>query len=199
MPHGGFETSLLCRSRGLRANRTTRSSWIAPLFRGPTSGRFSRAFARSAGRRSNRSSRTLNDEAASSACGCHHRTMKKRALDRAPVTSKGGPIVGDLPSTLELVLGNQIYIPKQELHPGLRNRLLRLAAFQNPEFYKAQAMRLSTYNKPRVIACAEDLRITSDFRAAASMTFARRYRAWRSHGHSRRTPRRQSLGSEVSR
>ena len=58
---------------------------------------------------------------------------------------------------MELVLGNQIYIPKQGLHPGLRNRLLRLAAFQNPEFYKAQAMRLSTYSKPRVIACAEDL------------------------------------------
>jgi len=33
---------------------------------------------------------------------------------------------------------------------------LRLAAFQNPELYKAQAMRLSTYDKPRVIACAED-------------------------------------------
>jgi superfamily II DNA or RNA helicase/very-short-patch-repair endonuclease len=65
--------------------------------------------------------------------------------------------VGELPSTLELVLGNQIYIAKEGLHPGLRNRLLRLAAFQNPEFYKAQAMRLSTYNKPRVIACAEDL------------------------------------------
>jgi hypothetical protein len=67
------------------------------------------------------------------------------------------PIVGDLPATLELVLGNQIYISKQGLHPGLRNRLLRLAAFQNPEFYKAQAMRLSTYSKPRVIGCAEDL------------------------------------------
>jgi len=37
------------------------------------------------------------------------------------------------------------------------NRLLRLAAFQNPEFYKAQAMRLPTFNKPRVIACGEDL------------------------------------------
>jgi hypothetical protein len=35
--------------------------------------------------------------------------------------------------------------------------LLRLAVFQNPEFYKAQAMRLSTYNKLRVVACAEDL------------------------------------------
>ena len=66
------------------------------------------------------------------------------------------PIAGDLPQTMELVLGNQIYIAKDGLHPGLRNRLLRLAAFQNPEFYKAQAMRLSTYGRPRVIACAED-------------------------------------------
>jgi len=69
---------------------------------------------------------------------------------------KEPPIAGELPRTLELVLGNQIYITKEGLHPGLRNRLLRLAAFQNPEFYKAQAMRLSTYDKPRVIACAED-------------------------------------------
>jgi superfamily II DNA or RNA helicase len=37
------------------------------------------------------------------------------------------------------------------------DRLLRLAAFQNPEFYKTQAMRLSTFGKPRVIACGEDL------------------------------------------
>ena len=66
------------------------------------------------------------------------------------------PLAGGLPKTLELVLGNQIYIAKEELQPGLRNRLLRLAAFQNPEFYHAQAMRLSTYDKPRVIACAED-------------------------------------------
>ena len=35
------------------------------------------------------------------------------------------------------------------------NRLVRLAAFQNPEFYSAQAMRLSTFGKPRIIACAE--------------------------------------------
>ncbi|HUE85808.1 MAG TPA: DEAD/DEAH box helicase family protein [Vicinamibacterales bacterium] len=69
---------------------------------------------------------------------------------------KEPPIVGELPETLELVLGNQIYVAKEGLHPGLRNRLLRLAAFQNPEFYKTQAMRLSTYDKPRIIACAED-------------------------------------------
>ena len=46
---------------------------------------------------------------------------------------------------------------KMGLPPAMLNRLLRLAAFQNPEFYKAQAMRLPTFNKPRVIACGEDL------------------------------------------
>ena len=70
---------------------------------------------------------------------------------------KEPPILGELPQAIELVLGNQIYVAKEGLHPGLRNRLLRLAAFQNPEFYRAQAMRLSTYDKPRIIACAEDL------------------------------------------
>ena len=67
------------------------------------------------------------------------------------------PITDPLPESLQLVLGDEIYIAKEGLPPALRNRLLRLAAFQNPEFYQAQAMRLSTFDKPRVIACAEDL------------------------------------------
>ncbi|MFO7462038.1 MAG: DEAD/DEAH box helicase family protein [Desulfatiglandales bacterium] len=61
-----------------------------------------------------------------------------------------------MPEKMELVLGNQIYVAKDTLSPELRNRLLRLAAFQNPEFYRAQAMRLSTYGKDRIVACAED-------------------------------------------
>ncbi len=65
-------------------------------------------------------------------------------------------MLGELPQSLELVLGNEIYIAKDGLAPGLRNRLLRVAAFQNPEFYKAQAMRLPTYDKPRIIGCAEE-------------------------------------------
>jgi superfamily II DNA or RNA helicase/very-short-patch-repair endonuclease len=82
--------------------------------------------------------------------------------DPAPWTAppsrrrKEPPIAGDLPQSLELVLGNEIYIAKGGLVPGLRNRLLRVAAFQNPEFYRAQAMRLSTYDKPRIIGCAEE-------------------------------------------
>src|SRR5215469_8843936 len=71
-------------------------------------------------------------------------------------TRTNASIAGPLPQSLELILGDQIYIPKDALPPALRNRLIRLAAFQNPEFYKLQAMRLPTYDKPRIIACAED-------------------------------------------
>ena len=74
----------------------------------------------------------------------------------ALVPRKEPPIAGPLPESLELTLGDQIYIAKDQLPPGLRNRLFRLSAFQNPEFYRAQAMRLPTYGKPRIIGCAED-------------------------------------------
>jgi len=66
------------------------------------------------------------------------------------------PIQGPLPEKVQLVLGNQIYIEKAVLPAALRNRLIRIAAFQNPEFYKNQAMRLPTYDKPRIIHCCED-------------------------------------------
>ena len=65
------------------------------------------------------------------------------------------PIVGEIPERIEVVLGNQVYIDRSTLPPPLVNRLIRLAAFQNPEFYAAQAMRLPTFGKPRVISCAE--------------------------------------------
>jgi len=65
-------------------------------------------------------------------------------------------IAGPLPESLTLVLANQIFIAKADLPQPLANRLIRLAAFQNHEFYKAQAMRLPVWNKPRIIGCAEN-------------------------------------------
>ena len=67
------------------------------------------------------------------------------------------PIPGPFPPAVQIVRANLLYIEKNGLPPAMLNRLLRLAAFQNPEFYKAQAMRLPTFNKPRIIACGEDL------------------------------------------
>jgi superfamily II DNA or RNA helicase len=65
-------------------------------------------------------------------------------------------IVGPLPDSVDIVLANQIYVGKEELPPVLKNKLIRLAAFQNPEFYKAQAMRFPTFDKPRIVYCCED-------------------------------------------
>ena len=49
-----------------------------------------------------------------------------------------------------------IYIPKDGITQHGLNRIKRLASFKNQEFYKAQAMRMSTYGKPRIIALADE-------------------------------------------
>ncbi|ROM80356.1 DEAD/DEAH box helicase [Pseudomonas brassicacearum] len=61
-----------------------------------------------------------------------------------------------LPASLRISLANLVYFEKSELPQPLANQLVRLAAFQNPEFYKAQAMRMSVWNKPRIIGCAQN-------------------------------------------
>lgn len=66
-------------------------------------------------------------------------------------------IPGSLPASLELVIADRIYLKKGDLPQPLLNRVIRLAAFPNPEFYKAQALRLPVWNTPRIIGCAENL------------------------------------------
>lgn len=77
----------------------------------------------------------------------------KEPWKRTPVTKK---ISGPTPKMLTVTLSNLIYFEKSQLPQALANRLIRLAAFQNPAFYKAQAMRMSVWDKPRVIGCAEN-------------------------------------------
>jgi len=65
-------------------------------------------------------------------------------------------LTGPMPTSLTVTLANLIYFDKAQVPQALANRLIRLAAFQNPEFYKAQAMRMSVWDKPRVIGNAEN-------------------------------------------
>ncbi|GAN82247.1 TOTE conflict system archaeo-eukaryotic primase domain-containing protein [Acidocella aminolytica] len=65
-------------------------------------------------------------------------------------------LAGPMPTSLTVTLANLVYFEKDQLPQALANRLIRLAAFQNPEFYKAQAMRMSVWDKPRVIGSAEN-------------------------------------------
>lgn len=61
-----------------------------------------------------------------------------------------------LPERLTVVLADRIYLEKDKLPQPLLNRIIRLAAFPNPEFYRAQAMRLPIWDKPRIVGCAEN-------------------------------------------
>jgi len=71
-------------------------------------------------------------------------------------TASTRKLAGPMPMSLTVTLSNMIYFEKAQLPQVLANRLIRLAAFQNPEFYKAQAMRMSVWDKPRVIGNAEN-------------------------------------------
>src|SRR5207244_6731559 len=91
---------------------------------------------------------------APSGCHLHHREGPAGALethDRGQATAPG-----PMPKSLTATLANLLYFDKAALPQPLANRLIRLAAFQNPEFYRAQAMRLPVSDKPRVIGCAEN-------------------------------------------
>lgn len=69
---------------------------------------------------------------------------------------QSGKLDISLPGKLTIVLADRIYVEKEKLPQQLLNRIIRLAAFPNPEFYRAQAMRLPVWDKPRVIGSAEN-------------------------------------------
>src|SRR6184192_4283873 len=66
-------------------------------------------------------------------------------------------ITEPLPRVIRAVLAQKLFVDKAGLPSPLINEIKRLAAFQNPEFYKKQSMRLSTAMNPRVITCAQEL------------------------------------------
>jgi len=62
-----------------------------------------------------------------------------------------------LPREVRAVLAQRLFVGKSGLSSTHLNQIKRLAAFQNPDFYKKQSLRLPTALTPRVIACAEEL------------------------------------------
>ena len=61
------------------------------------------------------------------------------------------------PESISIVKANMIYIKKDSLSQKVLNKIKRVAAFKNPDFYKAQAMRLPAYNKPWIISLFEEI------------------------------------------
>ncbi|MFC3885942.1 hypothetical protein ACFOU2_21680 [Bacillus songklensis] len=61
-----------------------------------------------------------------------------------------------LPKQLTVYFRNGIHLLKETLPSFLLSKMAELSSFNNPEFYKAQAKRMSTYGMPKVINCAMD-------------------------------------------
>ena len=70
-----------------------------------------------------------------------------------PVTAKIEK--SDFSSEIVITRSNMLYIPLNLLSSKVLNHLRRIASFRNPEFYSKQALRLSTYQTPRIISCAD--------------------------------------------
>ena len=57
----------------------------------------------------------------------------------------------DFPQEVKVVKNHMLYIDKMGISARALNQFKRIAAFNNPDFFKTQAMRIPTYDKPRVI------------------------------------------------
>lgn len=79
---------------------------------------------------------------------------QRQPWKRVPSLAK--KLIGPMPQSLTITLSNLVYFEKAQLPQALANRLIRLAAFQNPAYYKAQAMGFSVWNTPRIIGCADN-------------------------------------------
>ena len=76
---------------------------------------------------------------------------------RSPMRRPKRPLTTqDFPALTVLVESDMVYVPLEGLSAAACNRIRRLAAFANPEFYRAQAMRQSVWGKSRVIDLSED-------------------------------------------
>lgn len=67
------------------------------------------------------------------------------------------PVVADnAPSVISITRSNMLLVSKEGLPANLVNEIRRLAAFANPDFYRAQAMRQPVWGKPRIVDLSEE-------------------------------------------
>lgn len=83
--------------------------------------------------------------------------LRQEDSDEKPWVRSRSAVENDvqLPPTVQCTLANKLYISVDGLSQKALNQMQRLAAFRNPAFYMAQAMRMPVWNKPRIICCAE--------------------------------------------
>ena len=62
----------------------------------------------------------------------------------------------DTKGTVRIVLADKAYVDKTGIKPRLQNKIRRLAAYNNPEYFRNQGMGISTFGIPRIVYSGED-------------------------------------------
>ena len=82
--------------------------------------------------------------------------VKKKSSDEMPWDNSWIEN-GDFEGEIQIILADKVYIDKTGMNRSLRNKIRRLAAYGNPEYFKKQAMGLSTFSIPRIIYSGDDI------------------------------------------
>lgn len=78
------------------------------------------------------------------------------SIDETPWESRTAFENSDAEGSVRIVLADKVYVDKTGIKPRLQNKIRRLAAYNNPEYFKNQAMGISTLGKPRIVYSGED-------------------------------------------
>ena len=78
------------------------------------------------------------------------------SIDETPWESKSAFSSSDADGTVRIVIADKIYVEKKHIKPTLQNKIRRLAAYNNPEYFKKQAIGLPTFGIPRIVYSGED-------------------------------------------
>ena len=83
-------------------------------------------------------------------------TARQISIDEKPWESRTAFDKADTEGTIRIVLADKVYVDKTGIKPRLQNKIRRLAAYNNPEYFKNQAMGISTFGIPRIVYSGED-------------------------------------------
>ena len=83
-------------------------------------------------------------------------TSRQLSIDETPWENCSGFKSSDTNGTVRIVLADKVYVDKTGIKPRLQNKIRRLAAYNNPEYFRNQGMSISTFGIPRIVYCGED-------------------------------------------
>ena len=78
------------------------------------------------------------------------------SINATPWENGNGFESSDTEGSVRIVLADKVYVDKTGIKPRLQNKIRRLAAYNNPEYFKNQAMGISTFGIPRIVYSGED-------------------------------------------